>query len=91
MVETLALDLLAEGQSAYVTSIDNEPFMRRRLADLGLIRGTQITCLYRSPFGDPTSYLIRGAVIALRKCDATKIQTQLTCVPDLSLAAASPV
>lgn len=76
MAETLALDCLPEGQSAYVTLIENEPSMRRRLADIGLIRGTRVTCLCRSPAGDPAAYLIRGAVIALRRRDACLVQVE---------------
>ena len=34
--------------------------------DLGLVRGTRVTCVTRSPAGDPGAYLIRGALIALR-------------------------
>ena len=74
MVESLALDLLPAGHSAYVIDIQNEPAMRRRLADLGLIGGTKITCLYRSPAGDPTAYSFRGAIIALRRKDAARIR-----------------
>ncbi len=86
MIETLALDRLPEGQSAYVTEVQNEPSMRRRLADIGLIRGTRVTCLCRSPAGDPAAYLIRGAVIALRSQDAAWIQVE----PALAPVPASP-
>ena len=44
--------------------------MDRRLTDLGLVRGTRVTCVLRSPAGDPRAYLIRGALIALRRADA---------------------
>ncbi len=74
MSELYALDLLPPGESAYVTDIRHEPSMLRRLTDLGLIEGTRITCLFRSPSKDPTAYLIRGAVIALRSIDAHSIQ-----------------
>lgn len=47
--------------------------MRRRLLDLGLIEGTCITCLQKSPSGDPTAYFVRGTVIALRAGDAAHI------------------
>ena len=47
--------------------------MRRRLLDIGLIEGTDVECLQRSPAGDPVAYLIRGAVIALRAEDASQI------------------
>lgn len=39
---------------------------RRRLLDLGLLPGTEVTAELRSPGGDPTAYRIRGATIALR-------------------------
>ncbi len=74
MSEYSALHCLNEGQSAYVTELRNEPSMCRRLADLGLIPGTKVTCLCRSPAGDPKAYLFRGAVIALRDRDAARIR-----------------
>lgn len=74
MNKSLALTELSEGQSAYVTDLNTDEAMLRRLKDLGLIRGTRVTCLYRSPAGDPVAYRIRGAVIALRSRDACRIQ-----------------
>ena len=50
--------------------------MRRRLQDIGLIEGTNITCLQKSPTGDPVAYLIRGAVIALRSEDSSQVVVQ---------------
>ena len=47
--------------------------MRRRLQDMGLIEGTKVECIGVSPLGDPAAYLIRGAVVALRKSDAEGI------------------
>ena len=47
--------------------------MRRRLQDIGIIQGTRVECLQKSPSGDPTAYLVRGTVIALRAEDAAGI------------------
>ena len=47
---------------------------RRRLLDLGLLPGTVVTPELRSPGGDPTAYLIRGATIALRAEQARQIR-----------------
>ena len=47
--------------------------MRRRLRDIGLIEGTKVKCVLKSPAGDPTAYQIRGALIALRSEDAEKV------------------
>lgn len=68
------LSTLQIGQSALVAEIEAEPAMRRRLLDIGLIQGTRVTCVAKSPAGDPAAYLIRGAVIALRGCDAQGIR-----------------
>ena len=68
-----SLSALRVGQSAYVAEIQADEAMRRRLLDLGLIRGTRVTCTAKSPAGDPAAYLIRGAVIAIRSEDSAKI------------------
>ncbi len=49
---------------------------RRRMLDLGLIPGTEVTAEIQSPSGDPTGYLVRGAVIALRRSQADQIQIE---------------
>ena len=70
MQSTYTLRELKEGQEARVTDIKALGGMRRRLQDLGLIEGTRVSCLHKSPSGDPVAYLIRGAAIALRGEDA---------------------
>ncbi len=76
MCETVELSALREGESGYVTQVSAGPAMERRLADLGLVRGTRVTCVTRSPAGDPCAYLIRGALIALRRADAQGIRLE---------------
>ena len=44
---------------------------KRRFYDLGIIPEMIIKPLFRSPFGDPTAFLINGSVIALRKEDTS--------------------
>lgn len=68
------LSELEEGKICAVKSIMLGGCIRRRLLDLGLIGGTEVKCVNRSPHGDPTAYRIRGALIALRKCDAQNIE-----------------
>ncbi len=47
--------------------------MRRRLLDLGLVKGTKIVPVFKSPSGDPIAYEIRKTLIALRKEDSSLI------------------
>lgn len=64
---------LRPGQTAVVSGLLAQDPMRRRLQDIGLIQGTRVECVSRSPLGDPAAYLIRGAVIALRGSDAAQV------------------
>lgn len=75
MYQEQRLSSLRPGQSAQVTGLRAEGSMRRRFQDLGVIPGTLVECLARSPLGDPCAYLIRGAVIALRQADAGAVLT----------------
>lgn len=70
------LSKLKQGECAVVMNIDSGDNMRRRLQDIGLIKGTNVTCVQKSPLGDPIAYLIRGAVIALRSEDSSCVQIQ---------------
>lgn len=46
---------------------------RRRLLDLGFVKGTSIKIDLKSPLGNPKAYLIKGTSIALRNDQASKI------------------
>ena len=73
--------LLAElkiGQQAVVTELNLFDSMRRRLQDICLIEGTIVECLGKSPLGDPSAFLIRGAVIALRSDETKRVVVQVS-------------
>lgn len=67
------LDSLRDGEAGNVCHIGLCGAVLNRLRDLGLIEGTKITKLYSSFCKDPSAYYFRGAVIALRECDAERI------------------
>ncbi len=73
MKEKVCLSDLKRGQKAIISKLAAYDDMRRRLQDIGLIEGTVVECMGKSPLGDPTAYLIRGAVIALRSEDAGRV------------------
>jgi ferrous iron transport protein A len=56
-----------------VTSINISSNLHQRLLDIGVIDGTAVECVLKSPSNDPKAYLIRGAVIAIRNDDAKEI------------------
>lgn len=71
--ELFTLGDMAPGDCGNVIRVEHTSEMRRRLLDLGLWQGTPVRCVGASPLGDPAAYMIRGAVIALRRDDGEKI------------------
>ena len=70
----MTLDLLKIGERARVVAVNCQGFLRTRLSDLGLLPGTAIEAIMRSPMGDPIAYEVRGSVIAIRREDAQLIE-----------------
>jgi len=66
---------LKPGESARVVAVSSacQGTQRRRLLDLGVVRGTEITAEFASAAGDPMAYRIRGALVALRREQASWI------------------
>ncbi len=73
----ISMDKMKVGDFAEVKEIKTKGTMRRRFLDLGLIENTEIECVGISAGGDPSAYLIRGAVIAVRHEDASEIYVEL--------------
>lgn len=69
----IPLNFLPLGKKARVKALISDGSVRRRMLDLGLISDTEVKALQKSPSGDPVAYDIRGAVIALRSEEASKI------------------
>jgi DtxR family transcriptional regulator, Mn-dependent transcriptional regulator len=72
------LSSLRPGETAEVIAISpaSRGAERRRLLDLGILPGTQITAEFESPSGNPVAYKIRGAVIALRENQAKSVKVK---------------
>lgn len=71
--EYIPLNFLPLGKKGRVKLLTSDGIIRRRMLDLGLIFDTEVEALQQSPSGDPIAYFIRGAVIALRSEEASKI------------------
>ncbi len=63
------LSELQEGEKAEILSLSPsfQGAMRRRLMDLGFVKGSIVQIDLASPMNNPIAYLVRGATIALRK------------------------
>ena len=56
-----------------VESVSSEGSMHRRFLDIGLVPGTRVVCVGKSPLGDPKAFLFRGTKVAIRCRDAKGI------------------
>lgn len=68
------LEALAPGESGIILRVGNEKGpVKRRLVDMGLTPGTEITVRKIAPFGDPIEVNLRGYELSLRREDAGQI------------------
>lgn len=73
MKQQPTLNVLKPGEHAFIHSLHCTGALRRRLLDMGVIPDTPIECLCTSLWGDPSAFLIRGTVIAIRATDCQLI------------------
>ncbi len=73
MKRECGLNALDIGECGKVLCLENTGSIRRRLQDIGLVEGTEVECVFKAPSGDPSAYLIKGAVIAIREEDSRNI------------------
>ena len=73
MGKIISLREMEPGQRDRIKESTATGSIRRRLLDIGLVEGTEIKCVGKSPAGDPSAFYIRGAVIALRSEDSSNV------------------
>lgn len=74
MQETpISLSQLKVGEEGVVCRIAADTDTRWRLLDLGLVKGTLVKVVRRSPLGDPVLYVFRETAMALRGADSQLI------------------
>ena len=71
---TMTLNELKIGSSAVITSVGGEGALRQHFLDMGVIPGTQVTCVKLAPMGDPMQLQLHGYELTLRIADAANIE-----------------
>ncbi len=62
-----------QGQEVTVLDIQGHRHVRRRLMELGLLPGTRVAVIGRSPWGDPIKLRLRHYQLSIRTSDAESI------------------
>jgi ferrous iron transport protein A len=64
---------LKPNESARVTKVGGAVRIRRRLMDMGLVAGSEITVQRVAPLGDPIEIRLKGYNLTLRKEEAAGV------------------
>ncbi len=64
------------GGRAKVVRIHGEGAVKRRIMDMGITKGVEITVRKVAPLGDPIEITVRGYELSLRKADAENIEVE---------------
>ncbi len=71
--QKFTLDEIPINGSGIIIDMQMDGILRKKLIDMGLVRGTKFKVDGRAPLGDPIKINLRGYYLTIRKNDAKKI------------------
>ena len=77
----VSLAALHPGDAAMVVDVEGEGAFRRRLLDMGFIRGSLVRVIKYAPLNDPVEYCIGGTHVTLRLQEARQILVEQVTPP----------
>lgn len=66
----------AVGETVVVAKITGEGALRRRMMDMGITKGTEVTIRKVAPLGDPIEVTVRGYELSIRRSEAERIEVR---------------
>ena len=64
------------GETAIVVKLHGEGATKRRIMDMGLTKGVEVSVRKVAPLGDPAELTVRGYELSLRKADAEMVEVE---------------
>ena len=64
------------GETVKVVKLHGEGAVKRRIMDMGITKGVDVTIRKVAPLGDPIEVTVRGYELSLRKADAEMGEVQ---------------
>lgn len=64
------------GDTVKVVKLRGEGAVKRRIMDMGITKGVEVTVRKVAPLGDPIQISVRGYELSIRKADAENIDVQ---------------
>ena len=62
------------GETVKVVKLHGEGAVKRRIMDMGITKGVDVTIRKVAPLGDPVEVTVRGYELSLRKADAEMVE-----------------
>ncbi|MCD8056176.1 MAG: ferrous iron transport protein A [Clostridiales bacterium] len=66
----------AVGSTVKVVRLTGEGGVKRRIMDMGITKGVEISVRKVAPLGDPIEVTVRGYELSIRKADAAMIEVE---------------
>ena len=67
------LSELKPGERGIVTRVSGSGLIKKRLLEMGLVRGTEVVMVRKAPLGDPIEFQVKGYNLSLRKVEADNV------------------
>ncbi len=64
------------GETVKVVKLHGEGATKRRIMDMGITKGVEVTIRKLAPLGDPIEVTVRGYELSIRKADAENIEVE---------------
>ena len=64
------------GETLKVVKLHGEGAVKRRIMDMGITKGVELTVRKVAPLGDPVEINVRGYELSIRKEDAQSIEVE---------------
>lgn len=69
----MLLSEMKEGQTGIVTSVSGNSVLRRRILEMGILKGSKIFIEKYAPLKDPLELIVKGYHLSLRVEEAAQI------------------
>ncbi|MBE6473434.1 MAG: ferrous iron transport protein A [Coriobacteriaceae bacterium] len=70
----MTLNDVKVGEACTVAHLNDSGEIRRRIMDMGITKGTEVSVTKVAPLGDPIDVTVRGYHLSLRRSDAANIE-----------------
>ena len=70
----MKLSELKNGESAVIVRVSGHGGFRKRIMEMGFVRGQKVLSVLDSPFSDPVKYTVMGYDVSLRRSEAAMIE-----------------